>query len=147
MFKHILIPVDGSEFSDRAIDAGVRFAKSVNARITGFIAEPDYTLPLYSEMITRQAESMEAYAKRARQHAETVLTRMGKRARAEGVEFATSFVQSDAPAEAIIAAAEENGCDLILMASHGRHGLDKLVHGSVAEGVMTRTHIPVLVFH
>lgn len=147
MFKHILIPVDGSEFSDRAIDAGVRFAKSINARITGFTAEPDYTLPLYSEMITRQAESMESHAKRARQHAETVLKRMGNRARDEGVEFASSFVQSDAPAEAIIGAAQENGCDLILMASHGRHGLDKLIHGSVAGEVMTHTRIPVLVFH
>lgn len=147
MFKHILIPVDGSEFSDRAIDAGVRFAKSINARITGFIAEPDYTLPLYSEMITRQAESMEAYTKRARQHSETVLKRVGNRARTEGVEFATSFVQSDMPAEAIVSAAEENGCDLILMASHGRHGLDKLIHGSVTGEVMTHTRIPVLVFH
>ena len=147
MFKHILVPVDGSEFSDRAIDAGVRFAKSINARITGFIAEPDYTLPLYGEIVTRQAESMEAYTKRARQHAETVLKRMGNRARTEGVEFATAFVQSDMPAEAIVDAAEENGCDLILMASHGRRGLDKLIHGSVTGKVMTHTQIPVLVMH
>ena len=147
MFKHILIPIDGSEFSDHAIHAGVRFAKSIQARITGFIAEPDYTLPLYSEMVTRQAESMEAYTRRARTHAESVLKRIADCARTEAVEFGSSFVQSDNPAEAIIAAADENNCDLILMASHGRRGLDKLIHGSVTDGVLTHTNIPVLVFH
>lgn len=147
MFKHILIPIDGSDFSERAIHAGVRFAKSVQARITGFIAEPDYTLPLYSEMITRQAESMEAYTRRARAHAESVLKRIADCARSEDVEFGSSFVQSDNPAQAIIAAADENHCDLILMASHGRRGLDKLIHGSVTDGVLTHTSIPVLVFH
>ena len=147
MFKHILIPVDGSEFSDRAMDAGVRFAKSINARITGFIAEPNYIQPSYSELMTRQAESVEAYENRTRQHAEAALNRLGSRAHAEGVEFAVSSAQSSVPSEAIIAAAEEKGCDLILMASHGRHGLDKLIHGSVTGEVMTHTRIPVLVFH
>ena len=147
MFKHILIPVDGSDFSDRAIDAGVRFAKSVNAHITGFIAEPNYIQPSYSELMTRQAESVEAYENRTRQHAEAALNRLGSRARAEGVEFAASSVQSSVPYEAIVAAAEEKDCDLILMASHGRHGLDKLIHGSVAGEVMTHTRIPVLVVH
>ena len=147
MFKHILIPVDGSEFSDRAMDAGVRFAKSINARITGFIAEPNYIQPSYSELMTRQAESVEAYENRTRQHAEAALNRLGSRAHAEGVEFAVSSAQSSVPSEAIIAAAEEKGCDLILMASHGRHGLDKLIHGSVTSDVMTHTRIPVLVVH
>ncbi len=147
MFKHILIPVDGSDFSERAIDAGVRFAKSINARITGFIAEPNYIQPSYNELITRQAESLEAHENRSREHAEAALNRLGSRAHAEGVEFAVSSAQSSVPSEAIIAAAEEKGCDLILMASHGRHGLDKLIHGSVTSDVMTHTRIPVLVVH
>ena len=147
MFKHILIPVDGSDFSERAIDAGVRFAKSINARIIGFIAEPNYIQPSYNELITRQAESLEAHENRSREHAEAALNRLGSRAHAEGVEFAVSSAQSSVPSEAIIAAAEEKGCDLILMASHGRHGLDKLIHGSVTSDVMTHTRIPVLVVH
>ena len=72
MFKHILIPVDGSEFSDRAIQAGVDFAKSIGARVTGFIAEPDYTQPSYGDMISRRGESMDQYSTRSRSHAEGV---------------------------------------------------------------------------
>ena len=147
MFKHILIPVDGSEFSDRAIQAGVDFAKSIGARVTGFIAEPDYTQPSYGDMISRRGESMDQYSTRSRAHAEGVLRRIERCARDEGVEFTSSFVQSDDPVAAIVSAAEKNQCDLIVMASHGRRGLDKLIHGSATEGVMTHTQIPVLVFH
>lgn len=146
MFKHILIPVDGSEFSDRAIQAGVDFAKSIGARVTGFIAEPDYTQPSYGDMISRRGESMDQYSTRSRSHAEGVLRRIERCARDEGVEFTSSFVQSDDPVAAIVSAAEKNQCDLIVMASHGRSGLDKLIHGSATEGVMTHTQIPVLVF-
>lgn len=146
MFKHILIPVDGSEFSDRAIQAGVDFAKSIGARVTGFIAEPDYTQPSYGDMISRRGESMDQYSTRSRSHAEGVLRRIERCARDEGVEFTSSFVQSDDPVAAIVSAAEKNQCDLIVMASHGRRGLDKLIHGSATEGVMTHTQIPVLVF-
>ena len=147
MFKHILIPVDGSELSDRAIQAGVDFAKSIGARVTGFIAEPDYTQPSYGDMISRRGESMDQYSTRSRSHAEGVLRRIERCARDEGVEFTSSFVQSDDPVAAIVSAAEKNQCDLIVMASHGRSGLDKLIHGSATEGVMTHTQIPVLVFH
>ena len=147
MFKHILIPVDGSEFSDRAIQAGVHFAKSIGARVTGFIAEPDYTQPSYGDMISRCGESMDQYSTRSRAHAEGVLRRIERCARDEGVEFTSSFVQSDDPVAAIVSAAEENQCDLIVMASHGRRGLDKLIHGSATEGVMSHTQTPVLVFH
>lgn len=147
MFKHILIPIDGSEFSDRAIDTGLRFAKSIGARVTGFIAEPDYTLPTYGDMISRRGESMDVNSTRTRSHAQGVLRRIEKRALDEGVQFDSSFVQNDDPVAAIVGAAEEHNCDLIVMASHGRRGLDKLIHGSATEGVMTHTQIPVLVLH
>lgn len=147
MFKHILIPIDGTEFSDRAIDAGVRFAKSVNARITGFIAEPEYKIPTHGEVVSRTAVSMYDYSEKARAHAESVLKRIGERARAEGVQFDSAFVESDRPVDAIVDAAEKHNCDLILMASHGRRGLDRLLHGSSAEGVLKHTRVPVLVMH
>ena len=147
MFKHILIPIDGSEFSDRVIDLGVCFAKSIHARVTGFIAEPDYTLPSYGELIQSQGESMDDYAARARRHAESALQRIQARASAEDVVFDSAFVQSDHPVQAIAAAADEHGCDLIVMVSHGRRGLDKLIHGSVAQALIARTKVPVLVLH
>ena len=147
MFKHILIPIDGTEFSDRVIDAGVRFAKSIDARITGFIAEPEYKTPTHGEIVNRTAVTMYEHADRARSHAESVLKRIGDRAHAEGVQFDTDFVENDHAVDAIIDAAEKHHCDLIVMASHGRRGLDRLLHGSAAQGVLSHTQIPVLVLH
>jgi nucleotide-binding universal stress UspA family protein len=147
MFKHILIPIDGTEFSDRAIDAGVRFAKSIDARITGFIAEPEYKIPTHGEIVSRTSVSMYEHSDKARAHAESVLKRMGEKAHAEGVKFDAAYVENDRPVDAIVEAAEKHACDLILMASHGRRGLDKLLHGSAAEGVLKHTQVPVLVMH
>lgn len=147
MFKHILIPVDGSEFSDRAIDAGVRFAKTVNAHITGFIAEPEFRLPSQSQIVNRTFVSMSAHSERAQSHAQSVLKRIGDRAAAEGVPFDADFVECNDAVDAIVSAAEKHHCDLIVMASHGRRGLDKLLHGSAAQGVLSHTSIPVLVLH
>lgn len=147
MFKHILIPIDGSEFSDRAIDAGVRFAKSMDARITGFIAEPEYRIPTHGEIVSRTAVSMYQHSEHASEHARSALNRIAERAKAEGVEFDSDFVENDNAVDAIVDAAEKHRCDLIVMASHGRRGLDKLLHGSAAQGVLSHTHIPVLVMH
>ena len=147
MFKHILMPVDGTEFSERAIDTGVRFAKSVGARITGFIAEPEYKIPTHGEIVSHTAVSMYEHAVKASAHAKAALARIAERAKAEGVEFTTDYTESDRPVDAIVDAAEKHACDLIVMASHGRRGLDRLLHGSAAAGVMSHTRIPVLVLH
>jgi nucleotide-binding universal stress UspA family protein len=129
------------------IDLGVLFAKSINARVTGFIAEPDYSLPSYGELIQSKGESMDAYAARARAHAESALQRIAVRAAAEGVDFDSAFVHSNQPVQAIAAAANQHGCDLIVMVTHGRHGLGKLIHGSVAQDLIAHTRVPVLVLH
>ena len=145
MFKHILIPIDGTEFSDRAIEAGVRFAKSIDARITGFIAEPEYKIPTHGEIVSRTSVSMYEHSDKARSHAESVLKRMGDRARAEGVKFDAAYVENDRPVDAIVEAAEKHACDLILMASHGRTGLDAWLMGSETQKVLSHTTLPVLV--
>ncbi len=147
MFKHILIPLDGTAFSNRAIEAGVRFAKSMDAQVTGFIAEPEFRLPTHSEMVNRTFISMSDHSERARSHAHTVLQRVSDCACAEGVPFDTDFVESNDPVDAIVHAAKKHHCDLIVMASHGRRGFDKFLHGSAAEGVLSHTRIPVLVLH
>ena len=103
MFKHILMPVDGTEFSERAIDTGVRFAKSVGARITGFIAEPEYKIPTHGEIVSHTAVSMYEHAEKARAHAKAALARIAERAQAEGVEFSTDYTESDRPVDAIVA--------------------------------------------
>ena len=146
MFKHIMIPTDGSELSDKAIDAGVAFAQEVHARVTGFTAVPEYKVPSEIELMSRHGVSMWEYEEQAKRQAEAALQKIADRARAAGVEYDAEFVQSDSPHEAIIRAAQKHGCDLIFMASHGRRGISALIHGSETQAVLSHSKIPTLVY-
>jgi nucleotide-binding universal stress UspA family protein len=146
MFKHIMIPTDGSDLSEKAIEAAVEFAREVKARITAFTAVPEYKVPSEIELMSRHGVSPAQYEERAGREAEAVLKKIADRARAAGIECEAEFVQSDFPYEAIIRAAEKHGCDLIFMASHGRRGVSALLHGSQTQGVLTHCTIPTLVY-
>jgi len=146
MYKHILIPTDGSKLSDRAIEAGITFAQSIHARVTGFTAMPEYQMPSEAELMTRHAISLSDYERDAKKQAEVALQPIADRARAAGLDYDAEFTLSDSPHEAIIRAAQKHGCDLIFMASHGRCGLSALVHGSETQGVLTHSTIPTLVY-
>ena len=146
MYKHIMIPTDGSELSDKAIDAGVAFAREVHARVTGFTAVPEFRVPSEVELMSRHGVSLEQYECDARKQAEASLQKIADRARAAGVEYNADYAQSDCPHEAIVRAALKHGCDLIFMASHGRRGISALVHGSQTQGVLSHSNIPTLVY-
>ena len=146
MYKHILIPTDGSELSDKAIDAGVEFARVVKARVTGFTAVPEYQIPSEAEMMARRGISLDDHERQSKRQAEETLRRIADRARAAGVWYDADYAQSDCPHEAIIRAAEKHGCDLIFMASHGRRGISALIHGSETQAVLTHSTIPTLVY-
>ena len=146
MYKHILIPTDGSKLSEKAIEAGIEFARFVHARVTGFTAVPEYQVPSEAELMSKHAISLTDYERDAKKQAEIALQAIGDRARAAGVDYDAEFTQSDRPHEAIIRAAQKHGCDLIFMASHGRRGLSALVHGSETQGVLTHSTIPTLVY-
>jgi nucleotide-binding universal stress UspA family protein len=146
MYKHILIPTDGSELSEKAIGAGIDFARFVGARVTGFTAIPEYQIPSESELMSRHAISLPDYERDAKKQAESALQTIADQARAAGVNYDADFALSDVPHEAIIRAAQKHGCDLIFMASHGRRGLSALVHGSETQAVLTHSTIPTLVY-
>ena len=146
MYKHILIPTDGSELSQKAIEAGVEFARESQARVTAFTAVPEYPLPSEAELMSRRAVSREQYESLAKKQAEGALQQVAERARAAGVDFDADYALSDQPYDAMIRAAEKHGCDLIFMASHGRRGLSALIHGSQTQGVLTHSTIPTLVY-
>jgi len=146
MYKHILIPTDGSKLSEKAVEAGIEFARSIHARVTGFTAVPEYQVPSEAELMSKHAISLSDYERDAKKQAEIALQTIADRARAAGVDYDAEFTQSDRPHEAIIRAAEKHGCDLIFMASHGRRGLSALVHGSETQGVLTHSTIPTLVY-
>lgn len=145
MFKHILLPTDGSELSEKAIDQGIRFAKSVGARVTGLHVMPQYQVIAYDAMFPMDLVSEEQFNEESRVRADRFLSTLKQAAEAAGVPCDTVTTTSDHPWEEIIKTAQDEGCDLILMSSHGRKGLVGLILGSETTKVLTHTHIPVLV--
>ena len=125
MYRHILIPTDGSELAERGVAHGLALAKSVGAKVfIIYVVEP--LLAVTGDFAS-------------------VLDRGENAAREAGVSCETIQVENGQPHQAIIATAEDNGCDLIVMSSHGRSGLSMLLIGSVTNKVLTQTKIPVLV--
>ena len=146
MYKHILIPTDGSELSQKAIEAGIEFAREAHARVTAFTAVPEYQIPSEAELMSRRAISPAQYERDAKKLAEETLRKTADRAREAGVDCDADYALSDEPYDAIISAARKHGCDLIFMASHGRRGISALIHGSQTQGVLTHSTIPTLVY-
>jgi nucleotide-binding universal stress UspA family protein len=143
MYKVILIPTDGTEFCQRAIEHGVQLAKLVQAKVVGLTV----TLPLH----TGTPRSMIPDSVAGMIQAETVkigeenLAAVKAAAKAAGVEVETIRKSQDHPWEAIVHTAKDLGCDLIVMASHGRGGVSAMVLGSQTQKVLTHSTIPVLV--
>jgi nucleotide-binding universal stress UspA family protein len=143
MFKHLLLPTDGSTLSEVAIQKSVLFAKSINAQVTGFHVVPEYhALTVQTEMLS---DTEESFARYGAANAERYLAVIEKAAREAGVQYDAAYTTSDHPYEEIIKAAAEKGCDLIVMASHGRKGLQALLIGSEVQKVLVHSKIPVLV--
>jgi len=119
-------------------------AKSINAEVTGFhVILPFHVFTLQTEMLE---DTKAQYESESKVHAEQFLGVIKKAAEKAGVRCDTDYVTSNHPYEMIIQAAEKKGCDLIMMASHGRRGLQGLLIGSETHKVLTHTKIPVLVF-
>lgn len=145
MFKHILLPTDGSALSDIAVDNGLSFAREIGAKVTGFYV-----------MVERPAESFEdvapvsvkapAHDEISKQDAQKYLAVIANKAKAAGVPCATLSMPHTSPHQAIVKAAADNGCDLIIMASHGRKGVTGELVGSETARVITSCKIPVLVY-
>lgn len=132
MYKHILLPTDGSERSIRAITAGIELAQALNAKVTGlFISESTY-IPGINENVTPRADE--------------ALSVVAQRAKEAGVTSACVSKAGDTPQDAIIQFATEKGCDLIIMGTHGRSRVGKLFLGSVAASVLGDSDIPVLLY-
>lgn len=143
MFKHILLPTDGSDLSEAAINRGIQFAKSINAKVTGFhVVLPFHVFTLQKEMLE---DTKEQYERQSKIHAKQFLGVIKKAAEKASVTCEIDSVASAHPYEAIIKAAEKKGCDLIMMASHGRSGIQGLLIGSETQKVLTHTKVPVLV--
>ncbi|HZV55835.1 MAG TPA: universal stress protein [Rhodocyclaceae bacterium] len=146
MFKHILVPTDGSQLSSETAKRAVAFAQEVGAKITFFFAKPDYPVAFYGEGALIDPTTPEKFAEMADRQAQEILTRAQALARDAGVTSSGVASVSDVPYQAIIDAASDAGCDLIFMASHGRRGITGLLLGSETQKVLTHSMIPVLVY-
>ncbi|MEW6023168.1 MAG: universal stress protein [Pseudomonadota bacterium] len=144
MFKQILLPTDGSALSERAVLAGISFAKDVGAGVVGFTALPDFrTFTADAEML---ATTEDEYLATSEARGAKILATVENAARSAGVPCSSIVSRSSQPYEAILAAARERGCDLIVMASHGRHGITGMLLGSETQKVLVHSAIPVLVY-
>ena len=142
MYRHILIPTDGSELAEHGVAHGLALAKSLGTKVSViFVVEP------LSEMKRGPPflEALAKYAELRKEQATSVLDRAAKAAKEAGVSCETIQVEYEQPHQGIIAAAEEKGCDLVVMSSHGRSGLSKLLVGSVTNKVLAHAKTPVLV--
>jgi len=142
MFKHILIATDGSEVATKAVSAGLKLAKKLAARVIVMTASEPLRATVSAETIA--ANFPAAYEKATKEEAAKVLAEVRREALTIGVECETLHV-INSPAEAIIETAKDNACDLIVMGSHGRRGIARLLLGSQATKVVTLSSVPVLV--
>jgi nucleotide-binding universal stress UspA family protein len=146
MFKHILLPTDGSDISNEAARAGVMLAKALGARVTGFFAAPPPTPVVYSHFIPVGFMSPEEHAKLIEKTARQYLSLVEQAARDAGVPCEVVHETSDFPADAILDTAREHGCDCIFMASHGRRGRRGPTLGSETQKVANEADVPVVIY-
>jgi len=146
MFKHILIATDGSELAGKAVAHGLAFAKTLNAEVTAVTVTEPWDALAMAELARRQMTNPVAdYDERMAAAANRILCSVSETANKQGVACSTRHVKDRHPAEGIIDTAQAEGCDLIVMASHGRSGLARVLLGSQASKVITLSPVPVLV--
>ncbi|WP_201314660.1 universal stress protein [Dyella sp. EPa41] len=144
MYQSILLPVDGSERALKAVDTGIELAKRLQAKVYGIHVVPP--LPAIS-YVAELIQSRDSYTDLAKDRAKSCLDDICRRAAAAGVPCETEFVFDLRPYVAIVAAAAKHHCDLIVMASRGHHGFERVLLGSVTHKVMISCDVPVLVCH
>ena len=145
MFTNLLVPIDGSELSERAADVGLGLAVRLGAKVTGFVVEPQPPLPTISSTAAVYARQSDEHVLRTEEHASAVLAAFAARAAERGVAFEGHFQRNDSVDDAIAHAAAAHGCDLIVMVTHGRGTFGELLFGSHTKNVMARTQVPLLV--
>ncbi|MGA7329247.1 MAG: universal stress protein [Rhodomicrobium sp.] len=143
MYTNILIPTDGSELAGKAVQHGIALASRIGAKITVLtVLPPFHIFTTDTQMIEDTPAQYEA---RMQEHAKKTLGAVAQAAQAAGIACETVHIEHEHPYRAIIDAAASKGCDLIVMASHGRHGISAIVLGSETVKVLTHSKIPVLV--
>lgn len=145
MFKHILLPTDGSALSRNAATAGVELARTVGARVTALFVAPAPTPLVFGDFMPVAYMTPEEHTKLIKDAAARFLGAIEKAASAAGVPFEGLQVTGEYPADVIVQTATKCKCDLIVMASHGHKGMKALLLGSETAKVLAHARVPVMV--
>lgn len=144
MYKHLLIAVDGSGFSDRALNQGLELAKTIGAKVTIIHVTPPWSSIAMGEVAVMFPP--EEYERNMAEAAAKLLVRDAAAAKALVIDCETVQATEPQPHKAIVDTAAAKGCDLIVMGSHGRRGIAGLLMGSVTQKTLTHSNVPVLVY-
>jgi nucleotide-binding universal stress UspA family protein len=147
MFKHLLLPTDGSALAAQGVKTGVRLAKALGAKVTGVYVTAPYVPPILPEdaVIYVPTADPREYKKAVDAQAAKALAVIEREAKAAGVRCETRAVSDTQPWQGIVKAARARKCDAIVIASHGRGGLSGLLLGSQTSRVLSHSKIPVVV--
>ncbi len=145
MYQRILVATDGSPLSDKAVTSGVDLAKLTGAELIAIKVIPHYPQSYFEGRTSLTTEEAARVEKQWSEDSQAVVEAIRTAAEAKGVKVQALTVKSDLVAQAIVSTAKKHDCDLIVMASHGRRGISRLLLGSETQHVLTHSHIPVLV--
>jgi len=146
MYKHILLPTDGSPLSEKAVKQCIKLARSIGAKVTAINVTPEFQMIMDEGFVMpNTAQIKKRFEEEIEQRSKKLLAAVTASASAAGVDCDSVSVSSGVPYEAIIKQAKKAKCDLIMMASHGRKGLSSILLGSETAKVLTHSTIPVLV--
>lgn len=145
MYKRILVATDGSALSETAVRSAIELAAAVKAELVALYVVPRYPVSYFEGGITLSVEEMARTEKQWSDKGQAVVDAVQQEAQAQGVNAKGVVLQSDLVAESIIAAATKHDCDLVVMASHGRKGITRVLLGSETQHVLTHCSVPVLV--
>lgn len=147
MLKTMLVPLDGTEMSERVMRESIDLAKRIGASIVGFTAEPELPSPTEDSSTISYQRELDAHRQRSEGHAKEVLSRFAAQAAEAGVDFSSRHAVSNQVEDEIVRIAEELEEPLIVMFTHGRGLFGELLYGSHTKNVMGKTKVPLLVLH
>ncbi len=145
MYQRILVATDGSTLSKKAVSSAIALAKLSGAELVALKVVPRYPQSYFEGGLALPLSDIAKVEKQWAAHGQAMVDAIAKSAAAKGLTTKAVIAKSDLISEAIIATAKKHKCDLIVMASHGRRGIKRLLLGSETQQVLTHSHIPVLV--
>lgn len=145
MYQRILVATDGSTLSKKAVHSAIELAAAVGADLVALYVVPRYPVSYFEGGITISMQDIARTEKQWSDKGQAVVDAVQLSAQAAGVKTKAVVAQSDLVAESIMSAAKKHKCDLVVMASHGRKGIKRVLLGSETQHVLTHSTVPVLV--